>query len=371
MSRQSWLCAGMASLCVCVCVCVCVCFHLCVRDIGRVTVNNSLVNSHQQEQTGWCFSADLLRLCTGASIHPVHAGFVCHIHGISHLVVIYFCREAAQISPAPLLFLLLFWQGRCHTACVGWAVVQDICNLYPDISGIIDSVYVVYFLTRTSLCFQATEQESWWSWPAVQVPFLQNRSSPKLILSTETSTTIPSLRFWIAITWICCILISPDPGAALTLFILDPCWRSLMILFPWAAQRAARTFCPLPFGGWHQLIQMTGLAWLAFCVSVGRGAASLSQVQAQLGEWICRGGEGWERAGEGGEPPRSDREEPPSPRKSFSSRNPLFRQKRRLPPSSSSSSSSVLWMYSACFTHWHVLSEWISCRANKAWSIKA
>lgn len=32
-------------------VCVCV-FYYCTRDLGRVTVNTRLVNSHQQEQTG-------------------------------------------------------------------------------------------------------------------------------------------------------------------------------------------------------------------------------------------------------------------------------------------------------------------------------
>lgn len=29
-----------------------VCLHSCVRDLGRVTVNTRLVNSHQHEQTG-------------------------------------------------------------------------------------------------------------------------------------------------------------------------------------------------------------------------------------------------------------------------------------------------------------------------------
>lgn len=42
-------------------VCVCV-FYYCTRDLGRVTVNTRLVNSHQQEQTGWCLFAFLPRL---------------------------------------------------------------------------------------------------------------------------------------------------------------------------------------------------------------------------------------------------------------------------------------------------------------------
>lgn len=53
------LCHIRHDLILCVCVCV---FYYCTRDLGRVTVNTRLVNSHQQEQTGWCLFAFLPRL---------------------------------------------------------------------------------------------------------------------------------------------------------------------------------------------------------------------------------------------------------------------------------------------------------------------
>jgi len=36
---------------VCLSMCVCVCFHSCVGDLGRVTINNRLVNSHQHQSS--------------------------------------------------------------------------------------------------------------------------------------------------------------------------------------------------------------------------------------------------------------------------------------------------------------------------------
>lgn len=56
-SLASYVTSGTIWFCVCVCV-----FYYCTRDLGRVTVNTRLVNSHQQEQTGWCLFAFLPRL---------------------------------------------------------------------------------------------------------------------------------------------------------------------------------------------------------------------------------------------------------------------------------------------------------------------
>lgn len=56
-SLVSYVTSGTIWFCVCVCV-----FYYCTRDLGRVTVNTRLVNSHQQEQTGWCLFAFLPRL---------------------------------------------------------------------------------------------------------------------------------------------------------------------------------------------------------------------------------------------------------------------------------------------------------------------
>lgn len=74
------------------CVCVCV-FYYCTRDLGRVTVNTRLVNSHQQEQTGWCLFAFLPRLyfclCSGVSSHAC----VCEIYTISPCRYLRFHRQ--------------------------------------------------------------------------------------------------------------------------------------------------------------------------------------------------------------------------------------------------------------------------------------
>lgn len=55
-----------------------VCLHSCVRDLGRVTVNTRLVNSHQHEQTGWCLFAFLHRLLFCVCTSVVHLSvYVC------------------------------------------------------------------------------------------------------------------------------------------------------------------------------------------------------------------------------------------------------------------------------------------------------
>lgn len=48
-------------------MCVCVCLHLCIRDFGGVTINVSVVNSHQPEQTGRCL---FLRRSVFALVSP-------------------------------------------------------------------------------------------------------------------------------------------------------------------------------------------------------------------------------------------------------------------------------------------------------------
>lgn len=101
-------------------VCVCV-FYYCTRDLGRVTVNTRLVNSHQQEQTGWCLFAFLPRLyfclCSSVSSHAC----VCEIYTISPCRYLRFHRQLKLALKRSSSFVSIekppFW-----TACKPTAV---------------------------------------------------------------------------------------------------------------------------------------------------------------------------------------------------------------------------------------------------------